>query len=920
MESIHMPILNLVPPIYYNVVQYGADPTGTIDSTTFIANARSAANAAGGGTVFWPAGTYLTNNQPVYASVLDLGAGPNVTFVKLINGANTDLFSGQTGSINLSASYGTGSAGTLYEFGWANMTLDGNKANQSSGTSYPIRVYGYGWTLHNVRIKNGYSGGVLSDWNGGAGLNAPNDATCYWYGVKIHDNNGIGLQWGGPHDSFFVNMDVYNSGTHGIHIAPNAAGMQMLNMQSFSNGATSIPLLIEASTGQYCAIQVAGSSVVEAVVLGGGNHFSQGRFFTNAGLASSGIQIGQTAGNTPYAGQILQAAGVTTAAVVSGCMIAGKIAGCTGTNGSLWLANDAGNNLFLLDIDNQLGGSYTTGGRGTGSFYLLNGTGVTNTGTFATSGGLLLQNNGFQSGTVRLQKSSTAPAIANNGTITTLGVGMARVAPTGNVTGIILQAGSSDGQVVLVVNQSAFTVTFDVSGTSQVASGTAAMIAAQTNSKFIYDTATSLWYSSVPIPLPYYNVRQYGCVVDGVTDDSTAFTAAYTATGATGGVLTGFNGGTLVKGNDTLLSNVTIDGQGGTIKLKNGANTDLFSAQTGSINLSAAVGTGATGTLSGFCLKDITLDGNKANQSSGTSYPLRFYGYGYTMQNVRIKNGYTGGILSDWNGSGVPAPDSMESQWSNIKIHDNNGIGLQIGGPHDTQFSNIIIYNSGSHNLHIAPNCAGAQFLNLHSWSPGDVGALVEAGYCLFANSVSEGSNTMNVALLASVISWQGSIFEGSVGNGIQFGQTSGNTPYAGQIQQSAGVTTTVFCGGCIIDSLFENCTSSHGAIWFANDGGNNVIKASIYQTSGNAVTGTPSSNTSYQITVNGLTADGTLAKSGGSRAANAMQVSNASSIFSGSGAPSGGANGDYYLRTDTPGTANQRLYVKSAGTWVGIL
>ena len=45
-------------------------------------------------------------------------------------------------------------------------------------------------------------------------------------------------------------------------------------------------------------------------------------------------------------------------------------------------------------------------------------------------------------------------------------------------------------------------------------------------------------------------------------------------------------------------------------------------------------------------------------------------------------------------------------------------------------------------------------------------------------------------------------------------------------------------------------------------------------------------------------------------------------SVWGGSGAPAGGlgSNGDYYHRTDTPGTANQRIYVKSSGSWVGIL
>lgn len=46
------------------------------------------------------------------------------------------------------------------------------------------------------------------------------------------------------------------------------------------------------------------------------------------------------------------------------------------------------------------------------------------------------------------------------------------------------------------------------------------------------------------------------------------------------------------------------------------------------------------------------------------------------------------------------------------------------------------------------------------------------------------------------------------------------------------------------------------------------------------------------------------------------------STVWSGSGAPvnTTGANGDFYLRSDTPGTANQRIYVRSAGAWVGIL
>lgn len=50
--------------------------------------------------------------------------------------------------------------------------------------------------------------------------------------------------------------------------------------------------------------------------------------------------------------------------------------------------------------------------------------------------------------------------------------------------------------------------------------------------------------------------------------------------------------------------------------------------------------------------------------------------------------------------------------------------------------------------------------------------------------------------------------------------------------------------------------------------------------------------------------------------------VTSGNQMLGGTGAPAAGMgnNGDYYFRTDTPGTANQRLYVKSGGAWTGIV
>jgi len=50
------------------------------------------------------------------------------------------------------------------------------------------------------------------------------------------------------------------------------------------------------------------------------------------------------------------------------------------------------------------------------------------------------------------------------------------------------------------------------------------------------------------------------------------------------------------------------------------------------------------------------------------------------------------------------------------------------------------------------------------------------------------------------------------------------------------------------------------------------------------------------------------------------VQLNQKSNVSSGTGAPTGGVSGDYYYRQDTPGTANQRIYVNNAGIWLGIL
>lgn len=82
-------IPNVAGPVFDAVAGYGADPTGSVDSTDAIQNAIDAAETAGGGVVFLPAGTFLIQpptgeNAALKISASNIvlrGAGKDQTFL-----------------------------------------------------------------------------------------------------------------------------------------------------------------------------------------------------------------------------------------------------------------------------------------------------------------------------------------------------------------------------------------------------------------------------------------------------------------------------------------------------------------------------------------------------------------------------------------------------------------------------------------------------------------------------------------------------------------------------------------------------------------------------------------------------------------------------------------------------------------------
>jgi len=90
-------------------------------------------------------------------------------------------------------------------------------------------------------------------------------------------------------------------------------------------------------------------------------------------------------------------------------------------------------------------------------------------------------------------------ATITGGTIPTANMGLTRCSPAAAITGVIMQAGTLDGQIIIVENDAvaANTITMAAAGTSNVANGVTTVIAGLTAVPFVWNATTNLWYQVV---------------------------------------------------------------------------------------------------------------------------------------------------------------------------------------------------------------------------------------------------------------------------------------------------------------------------------------------------------------------------------------------------------------------------------------
>jgi hypothetical protein len=230
-----------------------------------------------------------------------------------------------------------------------------------------------------------------------------------------------------------------------------------------------------------------------------------------------------------------------------------------------------------------------------------------------------------------------------------------------------------------------------------------------------------------------------------------------------------------------------------TIKLAAGANADVVQGA----NFGTLTGTGSTGGITAWSIRDLTIDGNRSAQS-GPSWGLRVYGYDFKMHNVTVTNCYTDGMYTEWAFLGSPSyggsnPDSMESLYTGVKSCFNGGWGWHNRGPHDSVAVGCVWFGNNmtagtAGNLWVEDDRASQHFLGgglecigCHTWGNSASWGIIADATLIWSGGAIEGATYGAILVRGNLELSATKVFYNSVaaissGAGIQLGD-DGSTP-----------------------------------------------------------------------------------------------------------------------------------------------
>lgn len=199
----------------------------------------------------------------------------------------------------------------------------------------------------------------------------------------------------------------------------------------------------------------------------------------------------------------------------------------------------------------------------------------------------------------------------------------------------------------------------------------------------------------------WHNVKNYGAVGNGVTNDSPAIQKAINAAALAGGGVVYFPPGTY-RANILIKSKVILEGAGTNITiLKSRSNINKSVIQ--SDNFDKWSGTATFGGNVDFEIRRMTIDGSKStNLVAGCG--IRVYGKRFRLAEIVVQNAREDGIYTEWGGVASYAnPSEDQEAWVlNVKTIFNGGNGWSFHGPGDINVNGMISYQNGKWGLSVA--------------------------------------------------------------------------------------------------------------------------------------------------------------------------------------------------------------------------
>lgn len=255
------------------------------------------------------------------------------------------------------------------------------------------------------------------------------------------------------------------------------------------------------------------------------------------------------------------------------------------------------------------------------------------------------------------------------------------------------------------------------------------------------------------------NVLSYGAKGDGVTDDTTAIQAAIDAAFAAGGGIVFLPEGTCIASQILLKGNVVLVGAGKNItilKQKDNSNVNFVSAANTSITF--------------YGIKNLTIDGNYANQTTGNGLVLA--GNDSFAIGCEVKNCKSYGILL-FGGA--------RSKVEGCYVHHNKNVGIFVGNDgftiDDVNISNSQIEYNESHGILVGNNATtiatnvtvSDNIVNLNGTDAGPGGggiwAVVGAADVTISNNNVKANHGDNIGIAGAVrVTITGNISKGATG------------------------------------------------------------------------------------------------------------------------------------------------------------